>query len=239
MARLSTKKIILFSLLLIVIVVGSYAIGIGLIGGRKFSFQASSWHEFSGFFNNMLSPILAAIAASIAFFSFTHQLRETRRESSLNEQIANYLSHINLLQNMIEKKWKTVNKVNQMDWEEEPFSAINITNIREKLIKSAYLSPEVIRLFRLFEDLVDAMQWYTHLHKEKIDISKQDFPRNEWAHFSQSLIQEQDKKMKYCYEYCMWLLNVPNKQTERYQTELLIYRQFYENLVSSGTLNEL
>ena len=235
MERLSTIKIILFSLALIAIVVGSYTIGIGLIGGGEFSFEASSWHEFSGFFNNMLSPILAAFAAAIAFFSLTHQLRESRRDSSLNEQIANYLSHINLLQSMIEKRWKTINKVNQMDWEEEPFYAINSGDIKEKLSNSAYLLPEVVRLFLLFEDLVDAMQWYTHLHKEKIDLSKQDFPRNEWSHFSQSLIQEQDKKMK----YCMWLLNEPIKQTERYQTELLIYRQFYENLVSTGTLNEL
>ena len=238
MKKLSAKLIITLSLTLISLVVGSYVIGIGVIGGGKFSFEALEWERFSSYFNNILSPILAAIAAAIAFFSLTHQLREARRESSLNEQIANYLNNIKLLQSMIDKRWKTIIRVNQMDWEEEPFYAINVANIKEKLNKLDYLTPEIIRLFRLFEDLVDAVQWYTHLHKEKIDLSTQSFPKNEWAHFSQALIQEQDKKMKYCYEYCIWSLTEPTKQADKYYKEIIIYRQFYENLVESGTLNE-
>ncbi|TXR53864.1 hypothetical protein [Reinekea thalattae] len=238
MERLSPKIIILASVILIAIVVGSYAIGIGVIGGGKFSFESSSWHGFSGYFNNMLSPILAAIAAAIAFFSLTHQLKEARRESSLNEQIANYLNHLKLLQSMIEKRWKTISRVNQMDWEEEPFYSINRAYLKERQIKSKYLALEVLRLCRLFEDLVDGVQWYTHLHKDKVDLAKQNFPRNEWSHFSQSLIQEQDKKMRFCYEYCLWLLEEPSNIAEQYQKEILIYRQFYENLVSDGSLYE-
>ncbi len=238
MERLNPKIVVLTSLILIAIVVGSYAIGIGVIGGGAFSFESSSWHGFAGYFNNMLSPILAAIAATIAFLSLTHQLKEARRESSLNEQIANYLNHLNLLRSMIDKRWKTINRVSQMDWEEEPFHAINRGNLKEQLTNAVYLSPEVVRLSRLFEDLADGVQWYTHLHKEKIELAKQDSPRNERSHFSQSLIQEQDKKMKFCYEYCLWLLEEPSDKTDQYKREVLIYRQFYENLVSDGTLNE-
>lgn len=129
MERLNPKVLILTSLILIAVVVGSYAIGIGIIGKGSFSFESSSWEGFAGYLNN-------------------------------------------------------------------------------------------------------------HLHKEKIDLSKLDFPRNEWAHFSQSLIQEQDKRMKYCYEYCLWLLEEPSNKIEQHEKELLIYRQFYENLISDGTLNE-
>ena len=239
MIKLNLKIIFIISLLLIFIIASSYVIGVGIIGGASFSYNASAWVSFSSYFNNMLSPVLASIAAAIAFFSLTRQLSSARKDASLNEQISNYLNHINLLQKMIEKKWKTIISISNIDWEVEPFNFINKENIKDRLENESHLPQEAIRLFRLFEDLVDAMQWYTYLHKEKIDLYKGSHPKNEWSHFSASLIQEQDKKMKFCYEYCLWLIQEKAVQTARYNKELLIYSQFYENLIQSGTLNEI
>lgn len=238
MERLNPTILITVIIVLISIVVGSYIVGIGVLGESTFSYESQDWVRFSNFFNGMLSPILAALAAAIAFFSLTYQLKIARQDASLNEQIANYLNHIKLLQGMIDKRWSTISKVTEKDWEEEPFYAINRSNVRQTSVKGVYLSPEVVILFQLFEDLVDAMQWYTRLHKLKIDLNSQEFARDEWSHFSTSLIREQDKKMRFCYEYCLWLLEEPSDQTEKYQKELLIYRQFYENLRSDGILFE-
>lgn len=238
MERTSIKVIVATTTVLIILVVTAYFLGVGVVGGAKFSFNAKDWVDFSSYFNGMLSPFLAALAAAIAFFSLSHQMRISRQDSSLNEQIANYLNNIKLLQAMIDKRWVTVIKVTQTDWETEPFYAINKGNIKESLVNSVYLSPEMIVLFRLLEDLVDAVQGYTYLHKLKIDLNQQSFPKNEWSHFSISLIREQDKKMRYCYQYCLWVLEEPNEYYEKYQKELLIYRQFYENLKSEGTLFE-
>jgi len=236
MEKLNIKLIIIAIVLLVSFVIFSYILGVGVIGKTSFSFASKDWVSFSSYFNGMLSPILAAIAAAVAFFSLTHQLKIARQESSQNEQISNYLNHIKLLQSMIIKRWSTISKVTKMDWEEEPFYAINRNNVRQNLKNGVYLSSEVVVLFRLFKDLVDAMQWYTHLHKLKIDLNNQEFPKSEWSHFSTSLIRDQDKKMRFCYEYCLWLLEEPNKQTDKHHKEILIYRQFYENLCSDGTL---
>ncbi|HCH1532102.1 TPA: hypothetical protein NKQ35_004628 [Vibrio parahaemolyticus] len=238
MNKFKPFHVILLTLALIALVVGAYAFGVGFVGKNDLSFKPSAWVEFSSFFNGMLSPILASLAAAIAFFSLTHQLNIARKESSLNEQISNYLNHINMLQNMVDKRWRTVTRVSKIDWEEEPFQAINIENIKESFSSNGYLAPEVIRLCGLFGELVDAMQWYTYLHKSKISLEKQEFPRNEWAHFSKSLIRDQDKKMRFCYQYCLWLNNEPNSRNSRYQEEVLIYIQLYESLCQDGTLLE-
>ncbi|WP_144439552.1 hypothetical protein [Vibrio coralliirubri] len=224
--------------ILIFLVVGAYIFGIGYLGNTELSFKASDWVDFSSFFNGMLSPILAALAAAIAFISLTQQLRESRKDASLNEQIGNYLNHINLLQGMIDKRWQTISKVNQTDWETEPFFAINRHNISESLVKSAYLSAEVVTLCKFMQDLTEAVQWYTQLHKQKLDLYSQEFPKKEWAHFSTSLVREQDKKMRYCYEYCLWMLEEPNEFTKKYKDELIIFQAFYEGLVRGGTLYE-
>jgi hypothetical protein len=229
-------KILLVVSLLIILVIAAYVVGIGTIGGASFSLSAEDWVNFSNYFNDMLSPILAALAAVIAYYSLSHQIRIAREDSSLSEQISNYLNNINTLKNIIDKRWNTVAKVCQRDYEEETFPAININNIKDSLKSNAYLAPEVIRLAQLFHDLEQAVLWYTNLHERKIELKKENFPRKEWVHFSLSLIREQEKKMKFCYEYCQWLHTEPSKKTENYGTEVIIYTQFYENLCSNGTL---
>ncbi|WP_078082655.1 hypothetical protein [Microbulbifer mangrovi] len=217
-------------------VIASYVIGVGIIGGSNFSSAPEDWAEFSTYFNGMLSPILAGVAAAVAFISINHQLSAHKQDSTQNEKISNYLNHIKLLQNMIEKQWLTITKVTKSDWEHEPFYAINKKNIKSNLLKNVYLSPEVNNLSNLFQDLVEAVQWYTQLHKSKIEFNSKDFVRSEWSHFSRSLIREHDKKMRYCYEYCNWLIEEPCAQTKKYQTQALSFRQFYENLCSNGTI---
>lgn len=109
--RSSLRKVVTTSLALILMlifaVVTAYILGVGVIGGAPFSLGAEEWESFASFFNNMLSPMLAALAAAIAFFSLALQIRESRKDASLNEQITNYLNHIALLQRMIEKRWVT------------------------------------------------------------------------------------------------------------------------------------
>lgn len=134
--RSSLRKVITTSLTLILMlifaVVAAYIVGVGLIGGASFSLGAEEWERFASFFNNMLSPMLAALAAAIAFFSLALQIRESRKDASLNEQITNYLNHIALLQRMIEKRWVTISNVGNNDWEKEPFSYIKRGFIRER-----------------------------------------------------------------------------------------------------------
>lgn len=238
MNKLSIKKIVSASLLLIAVVVGAYMIGVGLIGGAKFSFGPKAWESFSGFFNNMLSPILAALAAAIAFYSLTIQIRESRQEASLNEQISNYLKNIEMLQRMIEKRWKTISKVSDKNWEDEPYAEISEGSIKEHREDIYNLAPDIVRLCQLFQDLANAIQWYTHLHRQKISGSEKDFPRKEWSHFSNSILQEQDKKMKFCYEVSQWFSQRQDIVEPTYVKELLIYRDFYANLVGTGTLSE-
>jgi len=238
MDKINPVKILLLVSLLIFLVALSYIVGVGIIGKGEFSLTPKSWESFSIFFTGMLSPILAAIAAATAFFSLTYQLKVARQDTSLNEQIANYLNNIQILQSMIDKRWKTVSKITQVDWEEELYDEINLVNIKNRLQENINFTNEIIVLFRLFEDLVQAVQWYTFLHKSKIDLNNQNYPRNEWSHFSKSLIREQDKKMKFCYEYCTWILNEKEslQANIKNQTELHIYSQFYENLLNTGDL---
>jgi preprotein translocase subunit SecG len=240
--RSSLRKVITTSLTLILMlifaVVAAYIVGVGLIGGASFSLGAEEWERFASFFNNMLSPMLAALAAAIAFFSLALQIRESRKDASLNEQITNYLNHIALLQRMIEKRWVTISNVGNNDWEKEPFSYINRGFIRERNSNFFELIPDILRMCRLFQDLADGVQWYTYLHKSKIDFSNQHFPRNEWSHFSNSLIQEQDKKMKYCFEVSKFMVEMRDGVSESEMREFLIYVGFYNHLVSTGTLSD-
>lgn len=240
--RSSLRKVVTTSLALILMlifaVVTAYILGVGVIGGAPFSLGAEEWESFASFFNNMLSPMLAALAAAIAFFSLALQIRESRKDASLNEQITNYLNHIALLQRMIEKRWVTISNVGNKDWEKEPFSYIRYDFVGERKSNFFELVPDILRLCRLFQDLADGVQWYTYLHKSKIDFSNQSFPRNEWSHFSNSLIQEQDKKMKYCFEVSKVLVEMQEGISESEMREFVIYLDFYNHLVSTGTLSD-
>ncbi len=238
MDKFSPVKILLLVTLLIFLVVISYVIGVGIIGGNNFSLTPKDWESFSTYFNGMLSPILAAIAAAIAFFSLTYQLNAARKETALNEQISNYIKHIDLLQGMIDKKWKAITNHTKVDWEEILFYEINREIIKSRLQGNANFTHDVIMLTRLFEDLIDAMQWYTHLHKQKIGSEAQSTQRNEWSHFSKSLIREQDKKMIFCYQYCSWIIDEHLDGNKKYHKELLMYMQLYDNLINDGTLYE-
>jgi len=213
-------------------------LGVGIIGGHNFSYNPKSWESFAGYFNGLLSPILAALAAIIAFLSLTHQIRESRKEASLNEQIQNSLKNIELIQRMIDSRWETIVKVCKVDWATEVLYAINKDNLEENLKKNAYLLPEVVVICRLFEDLSQSVQWYTALHKRKIDLENNEFPLREWSHFSTSLIKSQDKKLRFCYVYCQWVMDAASasKISEEHKKEVLIFLSFYEGLMEEGTL---
>ena len=101
-------NIVLTITILIIIVAGSYFIGIGVLGGSSFSLNSKDWVDFSSYFNGILSPILAAIAAVIAYYSLFRQITISRKESSLNEQISNYLNNINLLKSIILSESKLI-----------------------------------------------------------------------------------------------------------------------------------
>lgn len=238
----SLKKIATTSLTLILAmifaVVAVYGLGVGWIGGARFSLGPAEWESFSSFFNNMLSPVLAALAAAIAFFSLSIQIRESRKDASLNEQISNYLNHIGLLERMIEKRWFTITYVGEKDWEIESFSNINFRVIMKNNSKFFNLVPDILQLCHLFQDLVYGVEWYTYLHKSKIEFSDQSFPRNEWSHFSNSLIQEQDKKMKYCFELGKFFVESREGISESEVIEFRIYMDFYNNLIETGVLRD-
>lgn len=238
MKWLTFRNIALSIIAILLLVIGPYIIGVGLIGGAKISFSPEDWESFSNYFNSISSPFLAAIAAIIAYLSLSSQIAQARKDASLTSQVSNQLSYIKTLQAIIERRWLVITKVTETNWEEEPYHAINRENIKNSLVKNIYLAQEVIPLCRFFQDLSDATQWYSHLIKQKIEEPAEAFPRSEWSHFSQSLILEQQKKMKFCYEYTVWLLDEPHSKTSHYTKELLIFRQFYENLLKIGALIE-
>lgn len=239
MEKLSVIKISIIIFSILFVVVGAYIFGVGILGGAEFSLNANDWVSFSSYFNGILSPLLAAIAAATAFFSLTYQLNLSRKDSSLNEQISNYLKHIEILQRIIEKRWTVIKNFSNLDWESETFTSITEMNIKEKLLGFGFIEPEIIEMYRIFEDLVDAMQWYSVLHKKKIDLDKNYFPKSEWSHFSASMIREQDKKLKFCYEYCLWVLSERSELHDDSSKEHLVFRQFYEGLKSDGILDSV
>ncbi|MFN4292469.1 MAG: hypothetical protein ACK4E7_16560 [Permianibacter sp.] len=238
MKWLTFRNIALSIIAVLLLVIGPYIIGVGLIGGAKVSLAPQDWESFSNYFNSISSPFLAAIAAVIAYLSLSSQIEHARKDSSLTSQMSNQLNHIKILQAIIEKRWLVITKVTATNWEEEPFYAINRENIKSSLVKNVYLAQEIVPLCRFFQSLSEATQWYSRLMRQKLHEPAEAYPKSEWSHFSRSLILEQQKKMKFCYEYTVWLLDEPHSKTNHYTTELLIFRQFYENLLKIDALIE-
>lgn len=227
-------KFALGLILIITVPTLAYYFEISLKGGYAYSATPDSWETFAVFINNILGPVLASIAALVAYFSLQIQLKENRKSQSLNQQVENYIRHIALLGKMVDKRWKVINNYCGIDYEEIGDHIIN-ASLLGRLTNKEHIISDVIILMQLFHDLQSAIQWYTHLHKQQISGSEFDFPRAEWSHFSNSLIREHGKKMKFCYYFGGAVKDRYKHESKEYR-EILMFEGLYDNLNSEGVL---
>ncbi|WP_159084567.1 hypothetical protein [Dongshaea marina] len=190
------------------------------------------------YLNIILCIAVIVMTGTVISFNFVKtELKSIREESALSEQISNYLEYIKVLQFMIKKRWKSISVISEKNLENDSMVFINqflFDDYHE--VKLMKLSTEITYLCGLFRDLFDATKLYTDFHKRRVARGGNNLKDENWLNFSVSLIQAHDKKLKFCYEFCSFIIRSEVDLFEDGNEDLLKFIDFYETLKRNGTL---